>query len=94
VRRVHRADGCHAYFPASPGHSHAVICSGCGRATEFSGGDDVRPLIERVEEATGFTVDSHLLQLSGLCPDCQGSGDGLLLDPNSGQSTADKVGGE
>ena len=92
VRRVHRADGCHAYLPASPGHSHAVICSGCGRATEFSGGDDVRPLIKRVEAATGFTVNSHLLQLSGLCPDCQESGAGLQPDPDSGRFTADKAG--
>jgi len=76
VRRVHRRDGCHAYLPASPGHSHAVICSACGRAIEFPGGDDVHRLILRVEEFTGFTVESQLLQLSGLCPDCQGPGEG------------------
>ena len=26
VRRVHRADGCHGYIPASPGHRYALIC--------------------------------------------------------------------
>ena len=71
VRRVHREDGCHGYLPASPGHRHALICRGCGRAAEFPGGDDLRALIEQVEAGTGYRVDDHLLQLFGLCPDCQ-----------------------
>jgi Fur family ferric uptake transcriptional regulator len=71
VRRVHREDGCHGYLPASPGHRHALICLDCGRAVEFPGGDDLHVLIERVEAGTGYRVDDHLLQLFGLCPDCQ-----------------------
>jgi Fur family ferric uptake transcriptional regulator len=71
VRRIHREDGCHGYLPASPGHRHALICLDCGRAVEFLGGDDLHVLIERVEAGTGYRVDDHLLQLFGLCPDCQ-----------------------
>jgi Fe2+ or Zn2+ uptake regulation protein len=71
VRRVHREDGCHAYLPASPGHSHALICRACGHAVDFGGGDDLDTLIERVEAGTGYCVNDHLLQLFGLCPDCQ-----------------------
>jgi len=71
VRRVHHEDGCHAYLPCSPGHAHALICRQCGRAAEFQGSEDLQALIARVEEATGYQVDGHLLQLSGLCPDCQ-----------------------
>jgi Fur family ferric uptake transcriptional regulator len=74
VRRVHREDGCHGYLPASPGHRHALICLDCGRAVEFPGGDDLHALIERVEMGTGYRVDDHLLQLFGLCPDCQETG--------------------
>ena len=71
VRRAHRQDGCHGYLLASPGHRHALICHGCGRAVEFPGEDDIHALIERVETGTGYCVDDHLLQLFGLCPDCQ-----------------------
>ena len=71
VRRAHREDGCHGYMLASPGHRHALICEVCGRAVEFSGMDDMHALIERVEVGTGYRVDGHLLQLFGLCPDCQ-----------------------
>jgi Fur family ferric uptake transcriptional regulator len=71
VRLVHRDDGCHAYLPCSGGHSHALICRRCGRAAEFPGSDDLRELVLRVEATTGYHIDDHLLQLSGLCPDCQ-----------------------
>lgn len=71
VRRVHREDGCHGYLLASPGHRHALICRGCSRAVEFPGEDDIHALIGRVEAETGYRVDEHLLQLFGLCPECQ-----------------------
>jgi len=71
VRRVHEDDGCHGYLMSSPGHHHAVICQSCGCATEFSGGDDLSHLLARVRRETGFRVEAHLLQLTGLCSDCQ-----------------------
>lgn len=71
VRRIHREDDCHGYLPASPGHRHALVCQHCGGAVEFLGTGDVHTLIERVEVETGYRVHDHLLQLSGLCPDCQ-----------------------
>ena len=71
VRRAHREDGCHGYLLASPGHRHALICQACGRAVEFRGEDDIHTLVERVEAGTGYRVNDHLLQLFGLCPDCQ-----------------------
>ena len=74
VRRIHRDDGCHGYLSSSPGHRHVLICSGCGRAVEFPGGDDLRVLIEQVETGTGYRVNDHLLQLFGLCPDCHEAG--------------------
>ena len=71
VRRIHRQDGCHAYLLASPGHHHAVVCELCGRAAEFAGLDDLAPLIDRVGRQTGYRVNDHLLQLGGVCPECQ-----------------------
>jgi len=71
VRRVHQEDGCHGYVVATPGHLHHLICKYCGRSVEFRGDDDLWTLIERVEARSGYRVHSHLLQLFGLCPDCQ-----------------------
>ena len=73
VHRVHREDGCHGYLLASPGHRHVLICQDCGRAVEFPGEDDIHALIQRVEAGTGYKVQDHLLQLFGLCPNCQGT---------------------
>jgi Fur family ferric uptake transcriptional regulator len=71
VRKVHSHDGCHGYVLASPGHHHHIICQQCGRAVEFTGTGDLANVFERIVAETGFDVDDHLLQLYGLCPECQ-----------------------
>jgi Fur family ferric uptake transcriptional regulator len=71
VRKVHRADGCHGYVAASPGHRHHVVCRRCGRTVEFPGFEDLAAMIAQVERTTAYRVENHLLQLSGLCPRCQ-----------------------
>lgn len=71
VRRVHLENGCHGYLPATQGHHHALICRYCGHSVEFPGREDLEALIANVESSTGYRVEEHLLQLSGLCPTCQ-----------------------
>jgi Fe2+ or Zn2+ uptake regulation protein len=73
VRRVHSADRCHSYARAGA-EQHHLICQSCHRVSEFpcNGLDD---LIEGVRRQTGFSVTEHLLELSGLCPDCQAGSD-------------------
>lgn len=71
ARRVHLCEGCHGYLATSPGHRHTILCRTCGRSTEFLGQDDLDDLIARVEARTGYEVWDHLLQLFGLCPECQ-----------------------
>lgn len=73
VRRVHGRDDCQGYVLASPGHHHHLVCRHCARAVEFTGGDELSNLLNRIQRETDFEVDGHLLQLSGLCPDCQGA---------------------
>jgi Fur family ferric uptake transcriptional regulator len=73
VRRVHGHDECQGYVLASPGHHHHMVCRNCAAAVEFSGIDDLSSLIDHIEEETGFVVNEHLLQFSGLCPQCQRS---------------------
>ena len=73
VRRVHGHDECQGYVLASPGHHHHLVCRNCAAAVEFSGLDDLTVLINHIQEETGFVVNEHLLQFSGLCPRCQRS---------------------
>jgi len=71
VRRVHGHDECQGYVIASPGHHHHLVCRECETAVEFSGIEDLSPLLERIQQETGFIVEEHLLQFNGLCPQCQ-----------------------
>lgn len=69
ARRVHSEQHCHSYASAGADR-HYVICQACHRVIEFPchGLDD---LIAEVRQRTGYTIVGHLLELSGLCPDCQ-----------------------
>lgn len=69
VERVHQHDGCHMYLRAANGHEHLLICSCCGKAAYFSG-DDLSALIDRISKESGFLIQSHWLQMHGLCKEC------------------------
>lgn len=71
VRRVHGEGDCQGYVLASPGHHHHLVCRQCGKAVEFTGSGDLANLRHRIQHETGFEVEGHLLQLYGLCPNCQ-----------------------
>jgi len=75
VRKLHSDAGCHAYAPASHDHGHHVICQRCQRAMEFEG-CDISAVVASVETQTGFQVQSHWLEMFGLCPECR-AGDGV-----------------
>lgn len=74
VRRIHAEDGCHRYACIGRGHRHHLICSECGKVGEFEG-CDLRDLMESVRRKTGYVIQGHMLELSGLCPACQASRD-------------------
>ena len=71
VCRVHGQEDCQGYVLSSPGHHHQLVCRNCRKTVEFTGTADLEPFIEVIQEQTGFQIDSHLLQLFGLCPECQ-----------------------
>lgn len=70
VERIHLKDDCHMILHAAHGHEHAVLCTNCGRA-EYISGEDLSGWMERVSLESGFKIQSHWLQLQGLCKDCQ-----------------------
>jgi len=57
-------------FDANMSDHYHIICRRCGKITDF----EYPPLIEVEEEAarkTGFRVDSHRMEVYGLCAECQ-----------------------
>ena len=70
ARRIHTEDGCHGYAAANNGHRHHLICRRCGAAVEFEG-CDLSPLLTRLSQKTGYSIEDHLLELVGVCRECQ-----------------------
>ncbi len=72
VERLDLPNGSHAYVVCQPSHHHHVVCTGCGR-TENVGDLGVERIADEVLTRTGFSLDSHRIELYGLCPTCLGS---------------------
>jgi Fur family ferric uptake transcriptional regulator len=70
VERLDLPTGEHAYVPCLPAHHHHVICSRCGRTTEVED-SGLREAIEAIARRSGYRVDTHRLELFGLCRHCQ-----------------------
>ena len=68
--RVHDDGRCRSYFMRRPaGHHHHVVCSSCGKVTDFKACNLVA-LERRLARKTGFKIESHLLEFKGVCQDC------------------------
>jgi Fur family ferric uptake transcriptional regulator len=51
-------------------HHHHLICSECGTVLDFTG-CALSALEKKLAAETGFHIDSHLLEFSGKCRECQ-----------------------
>lgn len=70
VQRVHQTKGCQAFVRRGDGHQHLMVCQNCGGAFLFEG-DQLDPLFNTISKATGFQIESHWLQVFGLCKACR-----------------------
>jgi len=69
----HTADGSRSYMMRRPTeHHHHLVCTRCGMVVDFTA-CDLKDLEKTLSEKTGFAIDGHLLELSGLCPECRPS---------------------
>ncbi|MFV9504369.1 MAG: Fur family transcriptional regulator [Oscillochloridaceae bacterium umkhey_bin13] len=66
--RIHGLEECHRYS-LGRGHAHHLVCTNCGALERF---DEcgMQPLVQQLEQSTGFRVSAHLVELFGLCPRC------------------------
>jgi Fur family ferric uptake transcriptional regulator len=70
VERLDLPTGEHAFVACEPAHHHHVVCSSCGRNAEVRD-NGLERVAQAVARVTGYRVDTHRLELFGLCPDCQ-----------------------
>ncbi|HJU06354.1 MAG TPA: transcriptional repressor [Nitrospiraceae bacterium] len=52
------------------GHHDHLICTSCGKIVEFEN-DDIERLQEEEANRHGFTIQTHKLELYGLCAGCR-----------------------
>ena len=69
ARRVHGATGCHGYALASIEDGHFLVCRECHQVFEFEC-CNVDRVVRRATRQTGFQVETHMLELVGLCSAC------------------------
>ncbi len=55
---------------AHKGHHDHLICTSCGKIVEFQN-CQIEKLQEEVAIQNGFTIQTHKLELYGLCSNCQ-----------------------
>ena len=70
VERIDLPNGTHAYVVCQPSHHHHVVCTNCGRTAEV-GDLGLDAIADEVRSQTGFVLDSHRIELYGLCEDCR-----------------------
>jgi len=71
ARRVHGADGCHAYVGAAQPPRQALICLVCHRTIELEAAEGLEAMLRQVERQTGFRVGEPSFELHGTCAACQ-----------------------
>lgn len=70
VERLDLPNGDHAYVHCARAHHHHIVCSRCGRAAEVEDGG-VGEAVAEIARRSGYRIDSHRLELFGLCRHCQ-----------------------
>ena len=70
VERLDLPSGDHAYVSCARAHHHHVVCSRCGRTAEVADAG-LNDAVAEIERLSGFRIDTHRVELFGLCRHCQ-----------------------
>jgi Fur family ferric uptake transcriptional regulator len=70
LTRIVQPDGHPTYICGTPGHRHHLLCEGCGTTVTFTA-CPVDDLVSRLSSDTHFQIRDHVLEVFGVCPQCQ-----------------------
>lgn len=69
--KVHLGGTCSNYVIRKPSeHHHHIICTKCGKVKSFSN-CRIEELEQRLSRKTGYKITEHLMEIYGICPQCQ-----------------------
>ena len=70
LERLDLPTGEHAYVRCAPEqHHHHVVCRNCGRSAEIED-SGLQSVVSEISRRSGYRIDTHRLELFGLCPEC------------------------
>lgn len=75
IERLDLPNGEHAFVACEPAHHHHVVCSSCGRSADV-GDSGMSTVIDEVARKSGYRIDTHRLELFGVCGSCQATSEG------------------
>jgi Fur family ferric uptake transcriptional regulator len=76
IRRIQPARSPARYEDRVEDNHHHLVCRGCGRMVDVDCAVGRRPCLDPVDDH-GYRVDEAEVIYWGVCPTCQGAGDGL-----------------
>jgi Fur family ferric uptake transcriptional regulator len=70
LERIDLPSGEHAYVACAPQeHHHHVVCRVCGRSADVQDAG-LQAVVGAIARRSGYQIESHRLELFGLCADC------------------------
>jgi Fur family ferric uptake transcriptional regulator len=70
LERLDLPNGDHAYVACEPEqHHHHVVCRKCGKSVEVED-SGLQSVVAEIARQSGFQIDSHRLELFGVCRAC------------------------
>lgn len=73
LERIDLPSGEHAYVTCAPDeHHHHVVCRNCGNSVDVLD-EGLAAVVRGIATRSGYQIESHRLELFGLCPACNGS---------------------
>ena len=70
IHATYMGDAAQRFIVPMGGHHHHLVCHGCGEVTDLDECHFGHALAE-VSQDTGFKIDSHLVEIYGVCRGCQ-----------------------
>jgi Fe2+ or Zn2+ uptake regulation protein len=72
LTRIVQPDGSPTYIWGTPGHRHHLLCERCGATVTFTA-CPIDDLVQDLSRNTDFKIHNHVLEVFGICPNCQGT---------------------
>ena len=73
LTRIVQPDGSPTYIWGTPGHRHHLVCERCGTTVTFTA-CPIDDLVDDLSRQTCFQIQTHVLEVFGICPTCQPQG--------------------